>query len=294
MHSTEHPTKSPATSLLAGLAIAGTIAVVAARSGGVPAGTEVNWLTQLAKSGDTGAQLQLGLAYLDGRYGLSADPATGQYWLKASAQGGNAYAADTIANIYAKNSAEDLKQALPWWQLGAHGGNADAELHLGEFMHLTGNDTEAVAWLREAADRGDSRARSDLLSLYHTQVLSESDLHRGENPIAALGERSGSAGLKTLYSVWRTVKASSPLIQSPNALIERAENGDPVAEYQLAVRYNDGSWAVERNPQKAITWLQRSAKAGNHIAAKTLAEIQHSDRNNPGSMPGAATGGSRT
>lgn len=294
MHAPEHPSKPPAVRLLAGLAVAGTIAVIAARSGGVSGDKEVEWLTQLAKSGDAGAQLQLGLAYMDGRYGLNPDPVSGQYWLKTSAKGGNAYAADAIANIYASNSAEELQQALPWWQLGAHGGNADAELHLGEFMHLTGHDNQAVAWLRDAADRGDNRARSDLLSLYRTQAVTENDLHRGENPIAALGERSDSAGLKTLYTVWRTVKASSPITHSSDALIERAEYGDPVAEYQLAIRYNDGSWAVERNPQQAITWLKRSADAGNQLAVKTLAEFQHSERVSLGNSPGAATGGNRT
>jgi TPR repeat protein len=294
MQFTEHPTKHPATSLLAGLAIAGTIAVIAARSGGVPAGHEVDWLNQLAVSGNTGAQLQLGLAYRDGRYGLKPAPSTALYWLRAAAKGGNAYAADTVANHYASNAQADLQQALPWWQLAARGGNADAQVHLGEFMLTTGHDQRAITWLRDAADRGDGRAHDDLVSLYRDDPLPSSDLHRGENPVAAIGERADSTGLKTLYAIWRTVKASSPTTQSSDALIERAKHGDPVAEYQLAERYRDGAWAVERDPRKAITWLRRSAEAGNRVAAKTLAEIQHSDSTDLGTTPGAASGGSRT
>jgi uncharacterized protein len=58
-------------------------------------------------------------------------------------------------------------------------------------------------------------------------------------------------------------------------LISHAQQGDPVAEYQLAMRYRDGAWSVTRNPQQALTWLQRSAAAGNRVAAQTLAETGH-------------------
>lgn len=295
MQSTEHPTRPSAISLLTGVTIAGTIALFAAQSGGVPAGSEVNWLNQLAVSGDPGAQMELGLAYRDGRYGLHRDPDLGSYWLKKAAHGGNAYAADAVANMYA--SGDDftgLQQALPWWEQAATGGNSDAQVHLGEYLMIKGQDNQAVTWLRDAADRGDGRAHNDLVSLYREDSLPGSDLHRGENPLAALGERADSAGIKSLYAVWRTFEASSPTTQSADALINRAENGDPVAEYQLAVRYRDGSWAVERDPQKSLIWLERSAEAGNRIAEKALTETQYHTRSGISTTSGAATGGSRT
>jgi len=295
MQSTVHPTKPSAISLLTGLTIAGTIAVITAQSGGVPAGSEVNWLNQLAVSGDPGAQMELGLAYRDGRYGLHRDPDLGLYWLRKSAHRGNAYAADAAANLYAdSDDFGGLQQALPWWHQAAAGGNSDAQVHLGEYLMIKGQDNQAVTWLRDAADQGDGRAREDLASLYREDILPGSDLHRGENPMAALGERADSAGIKTLYAVWRTIKASSPTTQSADALIARAENGDPVAEYQLALRYRDGSWAVNRDPQKALTWLERSAEAGNRIAEKALAEIQQNNRTGFSTTPSTATGDSRT
>lgn len=291
MRFTEHPSKLPAPRLMAGLAVAATVAVIAACAGGVPAGHEVDWLNQLADSGDTNAQLQLGLAYLDGRYGLKPAPDTALYWLRAAAKGGNAYAADTVANTYASEDQVDLQQALPWWQLAASGGNADAQVHLGEYMLTNGHYQQAVALLRDAADRGNNRAHDDLASLYREVPLTEADLQRGANPLAALGERVGSPSVKSFFAIWHTVEASSPTTQSSEALIARARHGDPVAEYQLAVRYRDGAWAVERDSHKAITWLQRSAAAGNRIAAKTLTEIQHSDKTGLTIMPRAASGG---
>jgi len=78
------PKKRLLTSLIGGLAAAGAIAVSAAHSGGgIPANRELAWLSHLAETGNTGAQLQLGLAYREGRYGVTPDAQTSLRWLSA-------------------------------------------------------------------------------------------------------------------------------------------------------------------------------------------------------------------
>lgn len=278
MHPTERPKTRTIPQLIAGLAgITGALAVMAAHAGGLAPGQELDWLSRLANQGDAGAQLQLGLAYREGRYGLEPDPRTGLHWLTAAAKGGDAYAADVAANAYAagQGSPRNLAQARHWWQVAADGGNADAQRHLGE-LYLEGHQVQqAEPWLRKAADRGDLRAHDDLVQLYRQQEAPASDLHRGENPINALDARMDAAGLKFLLAAWHTVKAGSSLTYSADALKARARQGDPVAEYQLGMRYLDGAWAVEADPQQARRWLQRAAADGNPIAAQTLAEARH-------------------
>ena len=113
---------------------AGALAVAGLLARPVAPPTEAGWLAQLAESGDAGAQLELGLAYRDGLDGLKANPRTALYWLKRSAQGGNAYAADQLANAYAQGdgTAADPELARRWWQAAARDGNADAKRHLGQ------------------------------------------------------------------------------------------------------------------------------------------------------------------
>ena len=290
MQSIEYPRKVPARQLVAGLVVVGFIIFIASRASGMPDQHGIDWLKQLARSGDSNAQLQLGLAYRDGRYGLQPDLHTGLYWLTEAARRGNAYAADAVANNYANVDPKDPKQALHWWQLAARNGNVDAQLHLGELMMRNGQDEQAVSWLRQAADRGDSRAHADLASLYHKTSLPDADLQRGENQFAVLGERINSPTLKAYFATWRTIKAGIPSMQSSETLKKLAQHGDPVAEYQLAVRYRDGAWAVERDPQKSLTWLRRSAAAGNRIAAKTLSEYPHGTKDGLTAIPLTASG----
>ncbi len=234
---------------------------------------ELDLISHMAQEGDAGAQLQLGLAYRDGRYGLEPDAKTERHWLAEAARRGNGYAADILANSYAKDEggAANSEQAEHWWEVAARDGNADAQTHVGQYLLAQGLDKRASDWLRRAASRGDEGACTELTKLYRKALVSPVDLRCGENPVAALGERLDSTGLKTLFTVWNTVELASPDQQSAATLLRRADRGDPVAEYQLALHFRDGAWAVRRDPEQAARWFRRAAADGNPLAINELA-----------------------
>jgi TPR repeat protein len=106
---------------------------------------ELDWLSRLANNGDAGAQLQLGLAYRDGRYDLTPDLKTAMYWLKQSASGGNAYAENALGSAYAKGQGteRDLKLAQQWWRKAVKDGDPEARLHLADTLIRAGQTQEA-------------------------------------------------------------------------------------------------------------------------------------------------------
>lgn len=110
---------------------------------------DFGWLNRMAKSGDSGAQLQVGLAYRDGRYGLSADADKGMYWLKQAANNGNAYAEDTIAEMYATGNGAEQNTALAmqWWKKSIKDGDPQARLHMSEALIKAGKVQEAESLL---------------------------------------------------------------------------------------------------------------------------------------------------
>jgi uncharacterized protein len=109
---------------------------------------ELDWLTRLANQGDTGAQLQLGLAYRDGRYG-PADTKTGFYWLQRSAAGGNAFAEDTIGKAYAEGlgTTRNIALAKQWWRKAIKHGDPEARIHLADSLIQSGHTREGNALL---------------------------------------------------------------------------------------------------------------------------------------------------
>lgn len=106
---------------------------------------EVDWLSRLANSGDDGAQLQLGLAYRDGRYGLTPDAGTGLYWLKKSAAGGNAFAEKEIGSAYAsgQGAQKSVQLALQWYRKAMRDGDKDARVLLADMLIRSGQTSEA-------------------------------------------------------------------------------------------------------------------------------------------------------
>jgi uncharacterized protein len=255
---------------------------------------EIRWLTQLANDGDSGAQLQLGLAYQKGRYGVQPDSKRAEQWLDKAAQNGNAYAADLVANHLAEGKPQQMKKAAAYWTRAAQHDNADAQQHLAEYLLQQGDTSHALSWFRKAADLGNPRAKQDLVSLYPGGKLTEDDLHRGENKLAVLGREFHSTGIKSFFALWHLIKASSVYEQSTEVLMAKAKQGDPVAEFQLAVRYRDGAWDVNPDQQKSITWLKRSAAAGNRVAMHDLAKIQQQTTQRDSQQHHAAYSGENT
>lgn len=204
MRSAEAP-RRPSLVSLAAVVVVG-LAAMTAEGAGTPARQEVNWLTHLAEGGDVGAQLQLGLAYREGRYGLTPDQRAARQWLHAAASNGNAYAA--------------MVEHLP-------------------------------AGVAPPTDPSpDPHAFGDLI--HHLNFPS----------------------LNALAAVWHVIEESSPETYTRDALFERARDGDPLAEYQLGLRYRDGGWAVEPDPERAQRWLKRAAEAGDPLAMRALEETR--------------------
>jgi TPR repeat protein len=195
-------------------------------------------LMQQADAGDAQAQLQLGLAYRDGRYGLARDARSADGWLARAARSGSDYAAALLGDAYAKGDgvARDENTAERWWRQAALAGNAHAEAQLGQTRRDSGIEAPAQAPDRIDRTLGVTQGHSLLGGLYRL----------------VLGDVSDSRSIDTLK--------------------HRALAGDGTAQYQLAMRYRDGAWGVEADPAQALVWLRQAARNGNPIAMTTLAD----------------------
>jgi TPR repeat protein len=249
------------------------LAVAAGQSAAVQPAQEAAWLSHLAKSGDAGAQLQLGLAYRDGRYGLTPDNRTSLRWLTQAAANGQIYAADLAGTAYAdgRGAERDLTAARHWWTLAARGGNAHAAQRLGASLASV-DPAEADHWLERAAAQGNRRAEQDLHTLYSRHAAPARDLGLGKDRLGVLAAQLDSPTLKTIAAGRNLLLQSTAATQSADTLVRDAQAGNPTAEFQLGLRYRDGAWNVDRDTTRAEYWLQRAAADGNRLAARALTD----------------------
>lgn len=240
-------------------------------------------LSAIAHSADddnSGAQLLLGLGYLEGRYALTPDPAKAVYWLRRSARNGQPYAQRTLGNLYwiGKGVTRDRRKAAYWWRRAAEAGDAEAQRRLGEAYQqgagVAPDAKLAVEWLRAAARQGDREARYLLGRMYldGQGVPADAALARDWlSQAAAQGHSDAIRLLSLIASVGRQSMATHE--QSAEVLLRKAQENDPQAQYELALRYESGVWDVLHDDRKALYWLERAAENGNRNAMRTLVQV---------------------
>lgn len=250
---------------------------------GVAAGAgpvELKMIRHEAREGDPGAELLYGLALLEGRYDLKPDARTAVSWLRRSAQGGNSYAQLILGNCYAegKGVKADPRQAVHWWRKAAQAGNSEAQSRLGKaYLEGTGvahNDKRAIKWLEQAAENGNPHAQYLIGKMYHEGyiVVQDQTLAKDWLSRAAANGHTGAINLLALINTF--VKSTTMVSRASYAdLKEKAERGDPKAQYELGLRYKSGALDVTADPVKAMYWLTRAAENGNLLAMKVLADI---------------------
>ncbi len=233
-----------------------------------------------AMDGDEGAQLLYGLAYLEGRSGLQPDAEKAVYWFRRAARAGHPYAQMMLGNLYAdgRGVGRNPEKAVYWWRKAARADVAAAQYRLGK-ARLDGFGTEkspmrAVHWLTKAAENGNDDAQFLLGKMYHEGygVAQDVDLARDWLSRAAAHGHSDAINLLGILNEAREL-TTMVYQQSADVLREKAERGDPQAQYELGLRYESGAWDVVRNDQQALRWITKAAEGGNVQAMKTLVHV---------------------
>ncbi|HQU15214.1 MAG: hypothetical protein B7Z66_13125 [Chromatiales bacterium 21-64-14] len=245
-----------------------------------PAAADLPAIRSGAHHDNTGAELLLGLGYLEGRYGLTRNPVRAVYWLRRAARDGHPYAQLELGKLYAQGEgvARDPAHAVYWWRRSARSGNREAQRRLGEALlkgyGVSRDPKEAAQWLTRAAEQGDRDAQYEIGKMYRDGYGVPENLERGSTWLSRAAAQGQSDAVKLLHLMEELGQDSSLTFQqSAEVLTRHAKAGDPAAQYELGLRYESGAWDVPRNADKALYWLRASARNGNRHAMTALAHI---------------------
>lgn len=154
---------------------------------------QIDILLADAKSGDAGAQNDLGCAYGSGD-GVEKNFQTAFSWFMRSAEQGNMYAQHNVGLYYKNGTAvkKDISLAVQWYEKSASQGFAKAAFALGEIYEkgyqpntrervllinsFTANPQEAFYWYRKASGYHEM-ARFNLARCYELGIGTEKNLH---------------------------------------------------------------------------------------------------------------------
>lgn len=237
---------------------------------------EANMVAIAAERGSDSAQVLLAVIYLHGDGGYNRNEALAATWFEKAAQQGNAYAAQMLGDFYAEGRGveRNLKLAADWREKSARRGNTRAQLKLGK-MYLDGEgvnkDTgQAEYWLNRAAVEGNSEAQFLLGKLYH----SRNNKKMAGNWLAKSAAQGYEDAIRFLHFMENIgFQIEESLYQRPADLHKLAADGDSEAQYQLAIRFENGIYGEKQDHEKALQWFKQAAQGGHLMAMKSLAHI---------------------
>ena len=222
-----------------------------------------------AEAGDAEAQFILARLYEQGQ-GVQSDSRKAEQWLQQSADRGNREAQFHLAELFIhRDSSAFQHQAAELYLKAAAAGHVRAEARAG-LLYMLGkgvavNPSEAIRWLRKAAEKGNAKAQSDLgIVLMHAgkdteaiqwlQKAAEAGISRSQNNLGvllALG-RGQQKDLKAALK-W----------------LSEAAQTDTLAQYNLGLLYIRGV-GVMQDEEKGAKWLISSEKLGVEQASLLL------------------------
>jgi len=132
---------------------------------------QLDALRARAQSGDSKAEVQLGIAYASGD-GVATDEKEAVKWFRKAAEKGDAAGEYSLAEMYlmGRGVEQDISQAVNWLSRSAEAGDARAQFNLAALyvqgLGVSKDETEAAKWMRKAADQGLAAGQFGIGSMY--------------------------------------------------------------------------------------------------------------------------------
>lgn len=241
-----------------------------------------------ARKGDTEAQYQLGLLYLNGpidtngqntkdNESITQNSQEALKWFMAAGVQGHVDAQFQAGMIYFDPEATDNTQAEQWLSKAAANQHLDAQYYLGNLYERQGRIEQAVKWLDRAAGHDHENALELLLTLYMNDRLSFIDKDKVNQWLEQTGskeyaEAQYKLGEQYLQDFLKGSGDKQSIRIAQNWLYKAATKGYVLAQYRLGVMYREGL-GVGKHYTKSAGWMRRAAESGNVDAQFQLGEM---------------------
>lgn len=158
----------------------------------------------------------------------------------------------------------------------ANEGDADAQFNLGVMLSkgegVNKDENEAVYWYRKSAEQGNPRAQNNLGTMYENGSGVTKNINTAIEWYSRAFQQGNKIAQYNLEQIMITKKKNdekSVNNQYPHTkteielLLESAQQGDPNAQFELAMKYYEGSNGVKKDYKKAVKWWRKVAEQGN-------------------------------
>jgi len=243
---------------------------------------EIQYLTIMAKRGNTKAQAELAQLYYDGNV-ITQDFKKALNLAMIAADKGNAKAQSIIGDCYryGLSTTKNDSIAFNYFNLAAKQGCSEAQLQLGNFYSNSDsfqNFRKAFYWYSLAAAQHDVYAMYQLAQFYYLGLGVNKDKKEGYKLFMQISQNNNQHQVSSKYVIlhqigncfaegyWGEKKSYSEALKW---YLMCAKQGDKYAQRDLGDLYYRGL-GTERNYQQAEKWYRLAAAQGDAYAQKNL------------------------
>lgn len=241
------------------------------------------WYQKSSLQGQPYASYAVGQMYSKGEYVTVNEEAAQKYYKKAllgflefeSKDQADNNLLYKIGSMYKNGlgTAVNVDKTIDYFQRSAELGNRNADRILAlEYIsgeHLEQDIEKGLAMLTECADSGDSMSCYKLSRIYFNGKIVLKDLDKAEKYLLATEDNEFTQyALGKLY-----LQKEKYDIEKAISYFEKSADKNMWSSYQLGRIYFFGSEEIEKNKEKALEWLTRSADDGNVYAQNMLVNL---------------------
>ena len=239
----------------------------------------------IANSGNTDAQLLVGIMYQMG-VGGEEHQADAAYYFRMAAEQGIASAQTNLGKCYLAGDGvpEDNNKAFEWFEKAAKQGDAEGQFQLGRcYEEGWGTDkieNLAYQYYRKSANQGYANAQIQVGFCYLDGIgvsVNDSGAFEWFKKAAEQDNPDGQYLLGACYSEGTGVTKDSH--EAVKWYKKAAEQGIAAAQYNLGICYLEGD-GVRKNRPEAKRLLQKAAEQGYEDAQKALLYIEQQANQN--------------
>ena len=239
----------------------------------------------IANSGNTDAQLLVGIMYQMG-VGGEEHQADAAYYFRMAAEQGIASAQTNLGKCYLAGDGvpEDNNKAFEWFEKAAKQGDAEGQFQLGRcYEEGWGTDkieNLAYQYYRKSANQGYANAQIQVGFCYLDGIgvsVNDSGAFEWFKKAAEQDNPDGQYLIGACYSEGTGVTKDSH--EAVKWYKKAAEQGIAAAQYNLGICYLEGD-GVRKNRPEAKRLLQKAAEQGYEDAQKALLYIEQQANQN--------------
>lgn len=280
-------TKSPGRVTIAGMSIVDAAKLYDARDYNGAA----ELFALLASEGDIAAQSMLGYIHEVGE-GVDVNYEVALQWYLTAAKGGSVTALERLGWMHQKGMgvSRDYDAAILWYKKAIEKGNVPALRHLGwmyqEGLGVEADPEKALELYLKGAGFKDTQAMymaTELLDK-RSDESSQRLLFQLLDAAAEDGHPLAQRSLAMRYEEGRGIERDYE--KARNLYQMSADNGDNIAQYRLG-RMHENGYGVDASAEQAFVWYSLSASQGNVLAQWSLGRLYAEGKGAPYSLPRA-------